>query len=262
MPRFAANLTMMFNEVDFLARFAAARALGFTAVEYLFPYSHAKSDLAVRLKDEGLQQVLFNAPPGDWEKGERGMAALPGRQAEFRATIETALEYAAALKCPRIHVMAGLLPRDTDPAACRAVMAENLIWAAALAKKSAVTLMLEPLNPTDFPGYVVGNVAVALEIIKAVGADNVRLQYDLYHAQMMQGRLAQTLQDNLALIDHIQIAGVPGRHEPDARQEINYPYLFDLMDQLGYAGWVGCEYRPSGNTVVELAWAEKWGIGV
>ena len=254
MPRFAANLSMMFNEVDFLARFAAARAQGFAAVEYLFPYSHAKADLATRLKDEGLQQVLFNAPPGNWEKGERGMAALPGRQAEFRATIETALDYAAALKCPRIHVMAGLLPAGADPAACRAVMVENLAWAADLARKSGVNLLLEALNPTDFPGYIVNQVAVAVEIIKTVGAPNVKLQYDLYHTQMMQGRLATTLQENRAVIDHIQIAGVPGRHEPDGSQEINYPHLFKLMDEIGYPGWVGCEYRPRAGTVEGLRW--------
>jgi hydroxypyruvate isomerase len=261
MPRLAANLSMMFNEVDFLGRFAAARAQGFTAVEYLFPYSYPKADLAARLKSEGLQQVLFNAPPGDWEKGERGIGGLPDREAEFRDTIETALDYAETLKFRRIHVMAGLIPTGANPAIHRAIFVENLAWAAQLAAKNAVELLLEPLNPIDFPSYLVSNIPIALDMIAAVNAENVGLQYDIYHTQMTQGRLAQTLKDNLAKIRHIQIAGVPGRNEPDESQEINFSHLFSLMDELGYAGWVGCEYRPRGNTIDGLGWAKPWGIG-
>ena len=261
MPRFAANLSLTFNETDFLGRFAAARAQGFTAIEYLFPYAYAKTDLAARLEGEGLQQVLFNAPPGNWEAGERGIAALPGREDEFRRAIETALAYAAALKCPRIHVMAGLVPPGAQAGACRQTFEQNLAWAAPLAASAHVDLLLEPLNPTDFPGYLVGSVAAACDIIAAVGSDSIFLQYDLYHAQMSQGQLAATLRDRFDLVRHIQIAGVPGRNEPDRNQEIDYPFLFSLMDELGYKGWVGCEYRPRAGTVAGLAWAAPWGIG-
>lgn len=261
MPRLAANLTMMFNEVDVLDRIAAARAAGFHAVEYLFPYDLPKAEFAARLKAEGLQQVLINAPPGNWEKGERGLASLPGRKAEFRAAISMALDYAQALDCPQIHVMSGVLPPGSNPATYRAVMVENLVWAAEQARKCAVSLLLEPLNPVDFPGYLVDSVPAALGIISAVGAENVGLQYDLYHAQMMQGRLAQTLKDHFSFIHHIQVAGVPGRNEPDKSQEINLPFLFSLLDELGYAGWVGCEYRPRAGTKAGLAWAKAWGIG-
>jgi hydroxypyruvate isomerase len=261
MPRFAANLSMTFTEVDFLDRFSAASRQGFTAVEYLFPYAYPKADLAARLKGEGLQQVLFNAPPGDWARGERGIAALPGREGEFRKALETALDYAEALQCPRLHVMAGLVPAAAQPAAYSETFLRNLAWAAPLAATAGVQLLLEPLNAIDFPGYLVGSVASACDIIGAVGSDNVFLQYDLYHAQMSQGRLAQNFRDHFDRIRHVQIAGVPGRHEPDGSQEINYPFLFSLMDELGYKGWVGCEYRPLAATVDGLAWAAAWGIG-
>ncbi len=261
MPRFAANLSLTFNEFDFLDRFAAARRLGFAAVEYLFPYAYPKRDLAARLEGEGLRQVLFNAPPGDWERGERGIAGLPGREAEFRKSLETALEYATAVKCPRLHVMAGLVPAGQQTAAHRQTFIQNLAWAAPLAAAAKVQLLLEPLNPIDFPGYLLGSVGLACEIIAAIGSDNVFLQYDLYHAQMSQGRLAQTFRDRFDRIRHVQIAGVPRRHEPDGNQEIDYPFLFSLMDELGYKGWVGCEYRPRAGTVDGLAWAAPWGIG-
>jgi hydroxypyruvate isomerase len=261
MPRFAANLSMTFNEIDFLDRFAAARVQGFAAVEYLFPYAYPKADLALRLNGEGLQQVLFNAPPGNWEAGERGMAALPGREDEFHRAMETALGYATVLKCPRIHVMAGIVPPGQQAGTYRQVFERNLAWAAPLAKSAGVELLLEPLNPTDFPDYLVGSVAAACDIIAAIGSDNIFLQYDLYHAQMMQGQLAQTTRERFDLIRHMQIAGVPGRNEPDRRQEIDYPFLFSLMDELGYKGWVGCEYRPRVDTVEGLAWASPWGIG-
>ena len=261
MPRFAANLSMTFTDLDFLDRFTAARRQGFAAVEYLFPYAYPKLDLAARLKGEGLEQVLFNTPPGDWENGERGIAALPGREAEFRKALESALDYAVALECPRLHVMAGLVPANASPDSYRETFLRNLAWAAPLAVAAGVQLLLEPLNAIDFPGYLVGSVDSACGIIAAVGSDNVFLQYDLYHAQMSQGRLAQNFRDHFDLIRHVQIAGAPGRHEPDDRQEINYPFLFSLMDELGYKGWVGCEYRPLAGTVVGLSWAASWGIG-
>jgi hydroxypyruvate isomerase len=259
MPRFAANLSMMFNEHDFLDRFAAARKCGFAAVEYLFPYAHPKAELAQRLQDEGLQQVLFNAPPGDWDRGERGLAGLPGREAEFRKSLETALEYATALQCPRIHVMSGLVPAEADRNRHRDTAIGNLRWAAPLAREAGVELLLEPLNAVDFPGYLIGSVEAALEVI-AGGGDNLFLQYDVYHLQMSQGRLALTFRDRFESIRHIQIAGVPGRHEPDAGQEINYPTLFALIDASGYPGWIGCEYRPRAATAAGLGWARNWGI--
>ncbi|HVM83559.1 MAG TPA: 2-oxo-tetronate isomerase [Candidatus Binatia bacterium] len=260
MPRFAANLSMMFNEVDFLDRFAAAKRHGFPAVEYLFPYAHQRGDLAERLQGEGLQQVLFNAPPGNWDQGERGIGGLPGREDEFRKSIELALGYAQALNCPRIHVMAGLVPAGSDPARHRDTFAANLAWASPLAKEAGVVLLLEPLNAVDFPGYLVGSIATAKAIIAASCADNVFLQYDVYHMQMSQGRLAQSFHDHMDAIRHVQIAGVPGRHEPDASQEINFPMLFLYLDSVAYAGWIGCEYRPRARTEVGLGWAAEFGI--
>ena len=261
MPRFAANLSMTFNEVDFLDRFAAARRQGFTAVEYLFPYAWPKAELAARLNGEGLQQVLFNAPPGDWDAGERGIAGVPGQQVAFRRTMDTALEYATALKCPRIHVMSGIVPEGASREAHRATLIANLRDVAPLAKQAGVALLLEALNPIDFPGYLVGSIEAACSVIEAADSDNIFLQYDLYHCQMTRGRLALTMREKLGQIRHMQIAGVPGRNEPDASQEINYPALFALMDELGYQGWVGCEYRPRGETVAGLAWAAPWNIG-
>jgi len=260
MPRFAANLSMMFNEVDFLDRFRAARRCGFPAVEYLFPYAHSKAELAERLNGEGLTQVLFNGPPGDWDKGERGIGGLPGRENEFKKSIDTALDYAAALKCPRVHVMAGLVPAGADRNRHRDTFAANLAWAAPRAKEAGVALLLEPLNPTDFPGYLVGSIAAAQEIIKLSASDNVFIQYDVYHMQMSQGRLAESFRDHMDAIRHVQIAGVPGRHEPDSSQEINFPMLFLYLDSIGYQGWIGCEYRPRVKTQAGLGWASDWGI--
>ncbi len=261
MPRLAANLSLMFNEIDFLDRFAAARKQGFSAVEYLFPYAFPKAELAKRLKGEGLQQVLFNAPPGDFDAGERGFAGVPGREDDFRRSMDIALDYAQALNCPRIHVMAGNVPKGASATAHRATFIANLQAASPLARQAGVQLMVEALNPTDFAGYLVGSLEMALGIIAAVGSDNVFLQYDLYHCQMMRGQLAATMHEKLDLIRHMQIAGVPGRNEPDDTQEINYPALFSLMDELGYQGWVGCEYRPRADTVAGLAWAAPWNIG-
>jgi hydroxypyruvate isomerase len=256
MPRLAANLSMMFNEHDFLDRFAAARKCGFEAVEFLFPYAFPKKEIAARLAGCGLQQVLFNVAQGDWDRGERGIGGIRGREAEFREAIETGLEYAETLDCPRLHVMAGF----TKDGAEAQTFAANLAWAAPLAQQAGVQLLLEPLNAVDFPGYLVGDIRTARSIIAASGADDVFLQYDIYHMQMSQGRLIPTFHEHRAAIRHIQIAGVPGRHEPDPNQEINFPALFAELDRAGYDGWIGCEYRPRATTNAGLGWAAAWGI--
>jgi hydroxypyruvate isomerase len=256
MPRFAANLTLMYQEHAFADRFAAARADGFEAVECLFPYALPAQELAARLGDQGLRQVLFNAPPGDWERGERGLAALPRRRDDFRhGFLEQALPYAAALSCPRIHVMAGLAPPDLDPAAVRACYLDNLAWAAEQAQPHGVDIMIEPINTRDMPGYPLNSQAEAHKIVAAVGAPNLKVQMDLYHCQIMEGDLAMRLRQYLpgGRVGHLQVAGVPDRHEPD-EGEVNYSYLFDLIDQLGYTGTIGCEYRPRAGTSQGLGW--------
>jgi hydroxypyruvate isomerase len=255
MPKFAANLTMMFTEVPFPARFAAAARAGFEAVEFLFPYDHAPAEVAAWLSDSRLQNVLFNLPPGDWAAGERGLAALPGREEEFRAGVARGLEYALALGTPRLHAMAGLLPAGADRAAHRETYIANLRHAARALARHGRTLLIEPINQRDMPGYFLSLQAEAHAIREAVGEPNLLVQMDLYHAQIMEGDLATKLGRHLAGIGHVQIAGVPERHEPD-EGELNYPYLFRLLDELGYAGWVGCEYRPRGRTEDGLGWLQ------
>lgn len=259
MPKLAANLSMMFQEQAFLDRFEAAAAAGFEAVEFLFPYEHDAATIRRRLDAAGLKQVLFNLAPGDWQKGERGCAALPGREAEFEAALAQALDYADALGTPRLHVMSGLVPDGTRREDCTATLIANLKRAAPVAAARGKTLIVEPINTRDIPGYFLNYQAQARGIIEAVGAPNVRLQFDLYHCQIMEGDLAQHLRDYLDIIEHMQIAGVPGRHEPSVG-EINFRYLFDLIDELGYQGWIGCEYRPKGNTLDGLAWKREWGL--
>jgi len=259
MPRFAANLSMMYPEHGFLDRFAAARADGFDAVEYLFPYQYDATALKRRLDDNGMQQALFNAPPGDWAKGERGLASLPGREAEFRDGIVRALDYAAVLGNDRIHVMAGLLP-DTEAATRtkhRAVYLENVAHAAAQAKRLGITIVLEPINQRDMPNYFISRQDEGQAICKEVGADNLKVQFDCYHCQIVEGDIEMKLRRDFSGIGHIQIAGVPSRHEPDVG-ELNYPHLFRLIDELGYTGWIGCEYRPRGNTSEGLQWLRDW----
>jgi hydroxypyruvate isomerase len=253
MPRFAANLTMMFNEVPFPERFAAAARAGFEAVEFLFPYDHAPADVAAWLKSHGLANVLFNLPPGDWAAGERGIASLPGREAEFRAGVATALEYAKALGTPCLHAMAGLLPAGADRAAHRAVFLDNLRHAARALAPHGITLLIEPINTRDMPGYFLSTQAEAHAIREELAEPNLKVQMDFYHAQIMEGDLATTLRKHHPHVGHVQIAGVPDRHEPD-EGEVNYRYLFRLLDELGYAGWVGCEYRPRGRTEDGLGW--------
>ncbi len=260
MPRFAANLSMLYRELDFLDRFAAAARDGFVAVEYLFPYDYAPEQLAALLREHDLQQVLFNAPPGDWQAGERGLACLSGREAEFREGIAHALAYAQQLNCPRIHVMAGLLA----PTAAHATYVTNLRAAAALAAPHGICLMIEPINGRDMPGYFLQRQDQAHALVAEIGAANVEVQMDLYHCQIAEGDLAMKLREYLpgGRVGHIQIAGVPGRNEPDVG-EIHYPYLFSLLDSLGYEGWIGCEYLPARGAVAQatsdgLGWLRPW----
>ena len=271
MPRFAANLSFLYPEISFLDRFAAAAADGFEGVETLFPYAFSAPDIARRLRAHGLQQALFNAPPGDWDAGERGVAALPGREAEFRAGFGQALDYAAILDCPRIHVMAGLLPSNATSAeqrAMRSTYLANLQWAAEAAATVGRTVLIEPINGRDMPGYFLNRQDQAHAVVSELGLNNLKVQMDLYHCQISEGDLAMKLRHYLAggNVGHLQIAGVPNRNEPDTG-EINYPYLFELIDQLGYTGWVGCEYRPAiqaaGGTSSGLGWlraARKLGM--
>jgi len=253
MPLFAANLSMMFTEVSFLERFKAASDAGFEAVEFLFPYAHPAPDVAARLKDHGLEQALFNAPPGDWDAGERGIAALPDRISEFRESIDKSLEYAHALDCKTLHVMAGLVP---DPAARDDMLAcyvENIRFAADRCQAEGVTVALEPLNSRDVPGYLMPTSVGVMDVIEMVGRPNVGLQFDFYHIQIMEGDLARRFEALIDDVAHVQISGVPERHEPNTG-EVNYPYLFNMMDRLGYTGYVGCEYNPRAGTLDGLNW--------
>ncbi len=260
MPRLAANLSMLYAEHPFLDRFKAAADDGFAGVEFLFPYEFAAADLKARLADHGLTQALFNAPPGDWEAGERGIASLPGREDEFRRGLDRALEYAAALGCRRLHVMAGLIRPDQDREAHRQAYLENLARAALAAAPAGITVVIEPINPRDMPGFFLNRQDEAQGICAEVGADNLKVQFDIYHCQIVEGDIAMKLQRDMAGIGHIQIAGVPDRHEPDLG-ELNYPYLFERIDALGYAGWIGCEYRPKAGTSAGLRWARPYLCG-
>jgi hydroxypyruvate isomerase len=257
MPKFAANLTMMFTELPFPERFAAAAAAGFEGVEFLFPYDHPAEEVAGWLEASGLTNALFNLPPGDWAAGERGIAALPGREAEFQASVETALGYARALGTPSLHVMAGLVPQGAQSGAHRATYIENLTRAAGRCAQEGRTLVIEPINGRDMPGYFLSRQGDAHAICAEVGADNLKVQMDFYHTQIVEGDVATKLRQFLPRVGHVQIAGVPDRHEPD-QGELNNDYLLGLLDELGYAGWVGCEYRPAGATVDGLGWFRAW----
>lgn len=273
MPRFAANLTLLYPDLPFLNRFEAAARDGFKAVEILFPYAWPQQELVARLQANGLQQVLINAPPGGlniasvvsaWEAGERGLLCLSDRQTEFRYGTRLALEYAAALQCPRIHVLSGVVPLGVERESLLGVVTANLQWACEAAAQQGITVMIEPLNLRDVPGYFLNRQDHAHEILDAVAAPNLQVQMDLYHCQITEGDVATKLRRYLPTgrIGHIQIAGVPERHEPDGG-ELNYPYLFSLLDELGYTGWVGCEYRPrlgvqAGGTSLGLAWLKAW----
>ncbi len=255
MPKLAANLSMMFNEVPFLDRFAAAAAAGFRAVEFLFPYADEPQVVAERLHSAGLATALFNLPPGDWNAGERGIAALPGREAEFAAGVERALAYAQALSCPIVHVMAGLAAADDERAIASYVA--NVRVAADAFAGAGRRVVLEPINGRDMPGYFLHTTAQAAALIARIDRPNVALQLDLYHAQIAEGDLECRIRALLPLIAHVQIAGNPARHEPDVG-EVNYAYLLRVLDEVGYAGRIGCEYRPAAGTVAGLGWARPY----
>ncbi len=257
MPKFAANLSMMFGETAFLDRFAAARLAGFDAVEFLFPYAFDADDIANRLSRQEQKLVLFNLPAGDWNAGERGYACDPRRIGEFQDSVGQALEYADELQVSQLHCMAGKLPPKVTAERAHEVFVDNLKFATAAAREMGVRLLIEPINTYDIPGYFLNGSKQALAIIDEVGACNLLLQYDIYHMQRMEGELAATIRANIARIGHVQIADNPGRHEPGTG-EINYPFLFRLLDELGYQGHVGCEYNPAGATVDGLGWLKAY----
>jgi hydroxypyruvate isomerase len=257
MPRFAANLSMMYTEVPFMQRFEAAARDGFKAVEFLFPYEFSPAEVRAALKTNELEQALFNAPPGDFAGGERGLASLPGREAEFAAGLDRAIEYAVALECPRVHIMAGLVKDPTQRAAQRAVYVSNLKLAARRLAQHGLTTLIEPINTRDIPGFFLNTQAEAHAIRAEVGEPSLKVQMDLYHCQIVEGDVSMRLRQWFDGVGHIQIAGVPQRHEPDIG-EVNYPYLFGVLDELGYEGWVGCEYRPRGKTSEGLGWLRDW----
>ena len=256
MPRFAANLSMLFTEVPFLERFAKAREAGFDGVEYLFPYDWPAEQLAGELAANDLTQVLFNLPPGDWAGGERGIACLPGREEEFRAGVEQAIAYAHALGCRQVNCLAGLQPDGLNGLIARETLVANVRYAAARLAEEGITLCLEAINSkVDMPGFLLDTSDKVMEVIEEVGADNVRLQYDLYHMQIMEGDLLRTAARLLPWIGHIQFADNPGRHEPGTG-EIHFARVFAELDRLGYDGWMSAEYRPSTNTEASLGWFE------
>jgi hydroxypyruvate isomerase len=253
MPKFSANLGFLFTELPFLDRFAAAARAGFAAVEYASPYEHRARDIGERLADHGLTQALFNLPAGNWEAGERGIAVLPGREAEFRDGVSRALDYAEELGCARLNCLAGIAPPGADRRALEETFVANLAFAAEAARERGVQLLIEPINTHDMPGFFLNRSDEALRLINRVGSDNLRLQADVYHMQVMEGDLARRLEAAMPSIAHIQIADNPGRHEPGSG-EINYAFLLPLIDRLGYSGWVGCEYRPRAATEAGLGW--------
>jgi hydroxypyruvate isomerase len=252
-PKFAANLTMLFNELPFLDRFAAAEAAGFSGVEYLFPYDFAKAALRERLEQHGLTQVLHNLPAGDWAAGERGIAILPDRVDEFRDGVLRAIDYAKALDCRQVNCLVGVVPVDADAGELNEVLLKNLRFAADALAREGIRLLIEPINTRDVPGFFLNRTEQAVQIISDVGSENLFIQYDIYHMQVMEGDLAPTLRRHLARIAHVQLADNPGRNEPGTG-EINYPFLFRHLDEIGYRGWIGCEYKPKTTTVEGLGW--------
>ena len=260
MPKFAANLTTMFAELEVPDRFQTARDVGFRAVEFLRPYDNSVAEVRQWLADAELELILINSPPGDPDADERGLAALPGREGAFRESLDLTLEYATGLGAGMVHLLAGVVPDGTPPIACEEVFVANLRVAAEVAKAQGVMLMLEPLNLQDAPGYLHTNTTHTRKIIEAVGSDNIFLQYDLYHMQIMEGNLAEGIRRNLDLIRHIQFSSVPGRHEPQYG-EVNMPHMFAAIDALGYDGWVGCEYGAKEDTLSGLSWAKPYGLG-
>lgn len=257
MPKLAANLSMMFNEVDFLDRFAAAAEAGFKGVEYLFPYEHDKDQLAEKLGKHGLTQALHNMPAGGWSTGERGLGCLPDRVGEFQDGVGLAIDYATTLGCKRLNCLAGVAPDGADPDSLRDTLVSNLRFAAGECAEAGITLMSEPINTRDIPGFYLCRTDQALAIFDEVGSDNLMLQYDIYHMQIMEGDLAPIIEANLGRIAHMQLADTPGRHEPGSG-EINFDFLLGHIDAIGYDGWIGCEYKPAGNTIEGLGWAKPY----
>jgi hydroxypyruvate isomerase len=253
MPKFAANLSMLFTELPFLDRFDAAASAGFKGVEFLFPYDFDADDLAARLKANGLTQALFNLPAGNWAAGDRGIAIYPNLTGEFRESVARAVKYAKALDCTQLHCLAGTVPAGADHRAMRKTYVENLAFAARALADEGMTLLIEAINTRDIPNYFLNSTANAADVIECVGASNLRLQYDVYHMQIMEGDLTPTIDKYLPHIAHIQIADTPGRHEPGTG-EINFPFIFDHLDRAGYKGWVGCEYKPRTSTYDSLGW--------
>jgi hydroxypyruvate isomerase len=256
MPRFAANLTMLFNEVPFLDRFERAARAGFSSVEFLFPYAWPAAELNNRLLSNRLKLVLHNLPAGDWDAGERGIACHPDRVDEFRAGVAKAIEYATALGAPQLNCLAGKAPAGVDDEALRATFVANLRFAAEALKEAGLKLLIEPINNFDIPGFWLNRTDKAISVIEEVGSDNLYLQYDVYHAQRFEGELAATIERHVARIAHIQVADNPGRHEPGSG-EIHYPFIFAHLDRIGYKGWIGCEYKPAATTEGGLGWLEQ-----
>jgi hydroxypyruvate isomerase len=254
MPRLAANVSTLFPELGFLERFAAAAAAGFKAVEYQFPYSWKAEEIAARVRAAGVQVVLHNLPAGDFARGERGIAALPGREREFREGVERAIDYARAVNCPRLNCLAGLAPVDREH---HAALVDNVRFAARKLGAAGLSLTLEAINTRTVPGFFLSRSAQAIDVLNAAGEGNAFLQYDFFHMQIMEGDLAQTVERLLPRIGHIQLADVPGRHEPGSG-EINFDFLLRRLDTLGYSGWVGCEYNPRGDTLEGLKWARPY----
>ena len=257
MTRFAANLTMLFNEVPFMERFKKAADSGFKGVEFLFPYAYSAADIKCELDQNQLTLVLHNLPAGDWDAGERGIACLPDRIEEFREGVKKAIEYASVLGVKQINCLAGRAPSGIDPKILHDTFVANLKFAADELKKVNIRLLIEPINTFDIPGFFLSKTQQAIQILSEVASDNLFIQYDIYHAQRMEGELSKTIENNLAKIAHIQLADNPGRNEPGTG-EINYAFLFKLLDDLGYQGWVGCEYKPATNTEAGLGWISKY----
>ena len=256
MPRFAANLTMLFTEVPFLDRFERAAKAGFTAVEFLFPYAFAAQEIRQRLDANGLTLILHNLPAGNWDAGERGIACLPDRVQEFREGVARAIVYARVLGVQQLNCLAGKAPAGVPDEVLRQTFVDNLRFAAAELDKAGLCLLIEPVNTFDIPGFYLNRTAQAVAILDEVGAGNAFVQYDIYHAQRMEGELAATLQNCLPRIGHVQLADNPGRHEPGTG-EINYPFVFAHLDRIGYGGWIGCEYKPAGATEAGLGWRQQ-----
>ena len=259
MIKLAANLTMLWNEIDFLDRFDAAAKAGFTGVEYLFPYAYPKDALAERLRRHGLKQVLHNLPAGDWAKGDRGNACDPARVGEFEDGVGKAIDYARTLGCTQVNCLAGIAPAGVDPEKLRATFVSNLRFAADKLGAAGMRLLVEPINTFDIPGFYLSHTQQALDIIRDTGSSNLFVQYDIYHMQRMEGELANTIKANLAKIAHVQLADNPGRNEPGTG-EINYRFLFGFLDSIGYDGWIGCEYKPKNSTDEGLGWRRSHGV--